>query len=335
MATTARAARRRGVRPLVALLALLGVLTLVYPSAARWFSDRRHAVEITGYAEEVELLPDAQGRAILDRAAAWNADLPTGPLRGVSLAGGSATSTGSSGARYLDHLVVPGTDVIASLGIPAIDLDVPVRHGTGTETLSRGAGHLAGSSLPVGGEGTHAVLTGHSGLVQSSMFDALHDLESGDEVVLTVLGATLRYEVDAIEVVTPDSTGGLRIEPGRDLLTLVTCTPVGVNSHRLLVHAHRVADTAALDDGTVGGSGILAGFPWWAVVAGVAVLGAGVAALHPGRVLRPRGAHRATGARRPAPAAPAPARPTPSPGPAPRRRWTGSSSTGPRRAPRT
>lgn len=282
-ATARSTARGRGMRPLIALLALLGVLTLVYPTAARWFSDRRHTVEISGYAEEVDRLPDAQGRAILAAAAAYNDDLPTGPLRGVSLANGTASSTGETGAGYRQQLAVPGTDVMASIGIPAIGLDLPIRHGTDEGTLGRGVGHLAGSSLPIGGEGTHAVLTGHSGLVGSSMFDDLHDLEVGDDVVLTALGAVARYEIDSIEVVTPDSTAGLRIEPGEDRLTLVTCTPIGVNSHRLLIHAQRVPDVSVLDDGSLGGSGIVAGFPWWAVVAGSTVAGALATALPRGR----------------------------------------------------
>jgi sortase A len=289
------AARRAGSgRPWIVLLALLGVLTLAYPSAARWFSDRKHAVEVSGYTEQVDRLPDAEGRAILDRAAAYNAALPTGPLRGVSLAGGAATSDGATGPEYLDQLAVPGTDVMATLGIPSIGLDLPVRHGTDEATLGRGLGHLANSSLPVGGPGTHTVLTGHSGLVGSSMFDGLHDLEAGDAIVLTTLGATTRYEVHAIDVVSPGATDSLRIEQGEDLLTLVTCTPIGVNSHRLLVRAHRVADQLAVGDGTVAGPGVGAGFPGWMVVVGAAVVGAGVV------VRAPEGARRrgaATGGR--------------------------------------
>lgn len=302
-ARATRTARRRGARPLVALLALLGVLTLLYPTAARWFSDRRHAVEVTGYAEQVDRLPDAQGRAILAAAAEYNAGLPTGTLRGVSLAGGTASSTGDAETSSREQLAVPGTDVVAGLGIPALGLDLPVRHGTDESTLGRGVGHLAGSSLPVGGEGTHTVLTGHSGLVGSAMFDGLHDLEAGDEVVLTVLGAVLRYEIDRIEVVTPDTTDGLRIEPGEDQLTLVTCTPIGVNSHRLLVHAHRVADGAEPGAGGLGGSGIVAGFAWWAVVAGVALVAAGLVALLPAR--RPGRAAVRRGRRRGRPRPPA------------------------------
>lgn len=287
-------ARRQGrsLRVAVAVLALLGVVTLVYPSAARWFSDRRHAVEVTGYASEVEQLPDADGRAILARAADYNDALPSGALRGLSLANGGAAGGTTSGG-YPDQLAVPGTDVMASVSIPAIGLDLPVRHGTDEATLARGLGHLEGSSLPVGGAGTHSLITGHSGLVDSAMFDDLHDLEAGDLVVVSVVVATLRYEVDAIETVTPESTEGLRIEPGEDLLTLVTCSPIGVNSHRLLVHAHRVADEAAPGSGEVAGTGIVAGFAWWAValaggLAGSVALAA--APRRPGRHRRRRGA---------------------------------------------
>lgn len=277
----------RTLRIAVAVLALLGVITLVYPSAARWFSDRRHAVEVTGYAAEVDQLPDATGRAILARAAEYNADLPTGPMRGLTLANGGA-SGGTTTGGYRDQLAVPGTDVMASLSIPAIGLDLPVRHGTDEATLGRGLGHLEGSSLPVGGAGTHSLITGHSGLVDASMFDHLHDLEAGDVVVVSVVGATLRYEIDSIETVTPASTEGLRIVPGEDRLTLVTCSPIGVNSHRLLVHAHRLADAPGTGSAQLGGTGIVAGFAWWAVAMAGGLAGSAVLAAPPRR----RGRHR-------------------------------------------
>ena len=140
---------------------------------------------------------------------------------------------------YDKQLDLDGTDVMAFVEIPAINVKMPVYHGTGEETLSAGAGHLEGTSLPIGGSGTHCVLTAHSGMKNMEAFDRLGSLKKGDLAAVTTLGETLVYEVEAIETVLPYETDSLAIVPGQDMLTLITCTPYGINDHRLLVHCVR------------------------------------------------------------------------------------------------
>ena len=130
--------------------------------------------------------------------------------------------------------------VMARIVIPSIHVSLPVYHGTDTRTLAEGVGHLFGTSLPIGGPSTHAVLTGHTGLSTATMFDNLTQVKKGDAFYVSYLGQTLKYEVVDIAVVKPEETDSLRKVPGRDLITLITCTPYGVNSHRLLVTGERV-----------------------------------------------------------------------------------------------
>jgi sortase A len=263
----------------VAVLAFAGVGVLVYPTAAQWFSDREHEREVTGYVEAVAELPSSARRGLLAEARAYNADLPRGPLRDPYTLGptGEQQATQADSDRYAAQLRLGDDDVMARLRVPAIDVDLPIRHGTSSPTLAEGLGHLFGTSLPVGGPGTHAVLTGHSGLVDATMFDDLHALDLGDTFTVDVAGETLTYEVDQVLTVLPDDASALRVADGEDLVTLITCTPTGVNTHRLLVRGHRVtvAEPEAGQD-VVPGTGISAGFPWWAVAL---VGGAGAATL--------------------------------------------------------
>jgi sortase A len=292
----------------VAVLAFAGVVVLVYPTAARWFSDREHEREVTGYVEALADLPDRALRDLIADARDYNADLPRGPLRDPYTLGptGEQQAAQADADRYDDQLRLDrdgadaGSDgVMARLRIPAIDVDLPIRHGTSPQTLAEGIGHLFGTSLPVGGPGTHAVLTGHSGLVDATMFDDLHALERGDTFTVDVAGETLTYEVDQVLTVVPDDASALRVAEGEDLVTLITCTPTGVNTHRLLVRGHRITGAEPeTGQGLVPGTGISAGFPWWAVAlvagAGGATLLAVVLARGPRR--RPR--HRKSSRRR-------------------------------------
>ena len=141
---------------------------------------------------------------------------------------------------YENLLNITGEGTMCYVKIPKINVNLPVYHGTGNDSLDRGVGHLLGSSLPVGGENTHAILTGHSGMASQKMFTDLELLEIGDVFYVDVLNETLAYQVEAINVVEPHDTSLLGIEHGRDLCTLITCTPYGVNSHRLLVCGSRI-----------------------------------------------------------------------------------------------
>lgn len=141
---------------------------------------------------------------------------------------------------YETQLTISGTDVMAYIEIPEIDIYLPIYHGTDEAVLQVAAGHLEGSSLPVGGESTHCVISGHSGLTSAKLFTDLNELEVGDTFMIHTLDETLTYEVDQILTVLPTETEALQIEEGKDLCTLLTCTPYGINTHRLLVRGHRV-----------------------------------------------------------------------------------------------
>lgn len=153
--------------------------------------------------------------------------------------GSAASSSDSSAADYESQLAGSG-GVMGTVRVPKISVELPIYHGTSDAVLASGAGHLYGTSLPVGGPSTHAVITGHRGLATAQMFTRLNEIEIGDYLYITVLDRTLAYEVDSIEVIDPTDSSRLRIVPGQDRLTLMTCTPYGVNTHRLLVSGHRV-----------------------------------------------------------------------------------------------
>lgn len=276
-------------RFLVVVLGVAGIGILLYPSAAAWFSDRAHAATVSGYVQTVRSMTPAQTRKLIQQAHDYNRHLPTGPLLDPYSAsgGGRETAIGSAADTYLRTLDVGPDGMIGVLAIRAINLDLPVYHGTGAETLDRGVGHLYGTALPVGGPGTHAVLTGHSGIVNATLFSNLHHVRLGDEFTVTVLDQTLTYRVDQIRTVLPSQTKELVAVPGKDYVTLVTCTPIGVNTHRLLVRGVRVPtpdDGATRPDFLTGHGG--PGFPWWLVVA----VGAAVVVLvltRPRKDLRP------------------------------------------------
>ena len=177
---------------------------------------------------------------------------------------------------YEQQLNVLGDGVMGYLQIPAIDLQLPIYHGVTEDVLQKGVGHLPESSLPTGGENTHCVLSAHAGLNDQKLFTDLELLELGDRFTLYILGEQLTYEVDSIQTVLPDQLQSLSIQPGEDLVTLMTCTPYGINTHRLLVRGHRVEDvqtaaaSAAVD--TAEGSRWMREYRW--VLGGVILLAA-------------------------------------------------------------
>lgn len=185
---------------------------------------------------------------------------------------------------------------MARIQIPVIGVDLPIYHGTDERTLLRGAGHLQGTSLPIGGVNSHAVITAHRGLADSTMFTHLDRVTVGDRFILTTFGRVLAYEVTATRVVEPTDTAALRQEAGRDLVTLVTCTPLGINTHRILVTGERIIPTPTSDLDTAKEDPAALGFPWWAVLYAAALVFIATAAWWGGRVRGPRGA--ATRARR-------------------------------------
>jgi len=196
---------------------------------------------------------------------------------GVDLLAGATvpTGTGTSSDQelvYQDILSAGPEGTMARIRFPAAKVDMPIYHGTSDATLLKGAGHLEGSHLPIGGESTRSVITAHRGLASATMFNHLDQVEKGDRFTIEVFGEVLTYEVREINVIQPEATDSLRAEPGRDLVTLVTCTPLGINTHRILVTGERVTPTPIKDVQAMGSKSDLPGFPWWALGSGAALV---------------------------------------------------------------
>ena len=206
---------------------------LLYPLMGELLNEKYHSDVETTYTAAIEDTDDAELIAQRQAAQQYNAMLANAT---ISEGGASAPPL-----AYAEQLTVGG--VMAYVDIPKINVYLPVQHGTGADTLEKSVGHVVGTSLPVGGENTHAVLSAHSGMASSKLFSDIDQLEKGDVFYIHVLGEVLAYEVDSINTVLPTDTSLLQIEAGKDLVTLVTCTPFGINTHRLLVRGHRVPYT--------------------------------------------------------------------------------------------
>ena len=251
------------------ILLLAGILVLLYPVFATQYNNQRQeriASEFSAVAEQAG--PDAVAES-LRRADEYNLKASESPILDPWL---DAQRPGT--AQYQDYLSQLNlNDVMATIKIPSIDVNLPIYHGTDTATLDKGIGHLFGTALPVGGESTHTVLTGHTGLGNATMFDQLTSVKMGDYFYIETAGRHLKYQVTDIRVVLPHETESLNKVEGKDLATLITCTPYGVNTHRLLVTGERVPmDEAAVaaEAAQVKGSVMK---PWMiAVLASVAVI---------------------------------------------------------------
>lgn len=249
------------------VFAMFGIGLLIYPDGADWVNSLGHNSEISGYTRQIEnTLPEERQR-ILDVAYNYNDQLEPGPLTDPYLSEAEDALVGSEVYKaYEEMLRVSGTDAIGTLNYPDVNIALPMYHGTSDEVISKGIGHLYGTSLPVGGPSTRAVVTAHSGLPHAKLFTELHDAQVGDIFWFSVLGEEHYYEVRELETVLPNETDSFQIIEGEDWITLFTCTPVGVNSHRLLVHAQRIPGPEAVGEQVIDGDGIRAGFPWWLVI---------------------------------------------------------------------
>ena len=217
------------------LLLLAGVSLLLYPSLSDYWNSMHQTRAIASYAETVSQLDTAQYDEMWKAAQDYNRSLAQ---RETAFA-----LTDEQKAAYESLLDVSGLGVMGYIEIPEIDCSLPIYHGTEESVLQVAVGHLEWSSLPVGGEGTHCVLSGHRGLPSAKLFTNLDKLAVGDTFLLRVLDEVLTYEVDQILIVEPEQVDALGIVPGEDYCTLVTCTPYGINTHRLLVRGHRVENT--------------------------------------------------------------------------------------------
>lgn len=218
---------------LMAVLVLGGLGLLLYPKVSNMVSVAHSSSVVQGYVRDAAEIQSDELQAEWEKAVRYNQN-----LKEVSVTDPFGAHSGNEDSEYEQLLDVNG--VMATLDIPKIHVNLPVYHGTSDEVLEKGVGHLEGTSLPVGGEGTHCVLSSHTGLKLARLFTDLEKLEIGDTFTLYVLDHELRYEIDDITIVEPWDTSPLHIFPGEDYVTLLTCTPYGINSHRLLVRGSRV-----------------------------------------------------------------------------------------------
>lgn len=239
-----------------ALLIIVGVSILVYSPAASWFNGREQAAAVLATDTEFGGL-DASSLAVsLAEAEQYNQMLAAGE---------------SIKDLDYDSILATGAGPIGSILIPSIDTELPIYHGTSDATLALGVGHLEHSSFPIGGASTHAVLSAHHGVPEAKMFDRLDELVPGDRFTISVFGRTTAYQVTGSQVVLPENIEPLAIQPGKDLVTLITCTPLGVNTHRLLVTAER-AELDAAEELEAAKHITGPGFPWWALALAAAVI---------------------------------------------------------------
>lgn len=229
---SSRRASDRLITGILVCVLIVGVGLLAYPSFSDYWNSFHQTRAVMTYAEQVSDMNEEEYERILGEARIYNEELAE---RGINW-----TLSEEEKAAYEEQLDVGGNGIMGYIKIQKIDVTLPIYHGTEESVLQTSIGHLEQSSLPVGGESTHCLLSGHRGLPSARLFTDLDRLKEGDTFTLTVLNDTLTYEVDHIWIVEPDDLSHLNIEAGQDYCTLITCTPYGINTHRLLVRGHRV-----------------------------------------------------------------------------------------------
>ena len=223
---------------LLFMILLAGVGLLGYPTFADWWNSFNQSRAIAGYSEQVSQIDDSEYKKMLKDAHAYNKEL-------LERGDGRFNMTDEERENYNSILDITGTGIMGYVEIPKINVSLPLYHGTDEAILQTAIGHIEGSSLPVGGTGTHCVISGHRGLPSAKLFTDLDKLQEGDIAQITVLDEVLTYEIDQIRIVMPNELEDLAIDPKKDYLTLVTCTPYGINSHRMLVRGHRIENPDA------------------------------------------------------------------------------------------
>lgn len=224
---------RRIVSFIAVLMLLTGLSLLLYPSVSNYVQSVRHRRVIFNYLSSVEMISDEDYSEIFEAAQAYNEKLAKAPIPLLSM-------DEQQKAEYENVLDITGTGIMGYINIEKVHINLPIYHGSSESVLQVGVGHIEGSSLPVGGESSHCMLSGHRGLPSAELFTHLDKLDLGDTFTLHVLDEYFTYEVSEIEVIEPHEVQGLKIEQGKDICTLITCTPYGVNSHRLLIHGTRI-----------------------------------------------------------------------------------------------
>lgn len=216
---------------LLVLIFFVGLAVMLYPTISDYINQRNQTRVVNSYAQQVDGLSDADYTAYFDAANVFNQEIAADP---------DALYHADHFSTYSTTLDVTGTGIMGYITIEKIGVELPIYHGTSDAVLQVAAGHLEGTSLPVGGASTHAVISAHRGLPSAKLFTNLDQLEVGDTFTITVLDRVLTYEVDRISIVLPTETDLLQPVEGQDYVTLMTCTPYGINTHRLLVRGHRV-----------------------------------------------------------------------------------------------
>lgn len=236
--------KRRYLRIVIAgVIFLLALLLTFYPVISNLYNQEHQSQIQTAYREVLEQTDTEELERIREQAIAYNEAMTPGTAEEAY----SQEALLAASEDYVNQLNLGGSGIMGYVTIPKIQVDLPIYHGTGSDSLDRGTGHLLGSSLPVGGESTHTIITGHSGMASQKMFTDLEQLQEGDVFYLRVLDEVLAYQVDTIHTVLPYDTTYLEIVQGQDLCTLVTCTPTGVNTHRLLVRGMRIPYEQAVE----------------------------------------------------------------------------------------
>ncbi|MBR6873828.1 MAG: class C sortase [Ruminococcus sp.] len=231
-----RKKKGRRTTTLLVIVFLVGLSVMLYPTVANLWNKHLQGEAIADYQQKVNQITEDRSAKLIAQAREYNKKLLhiAAPLKNYDKAEG-----------YYELLDVSGTGVMGIINIPAIGVELPIYHGTSEGVLNVAVGHLQGSSLPVGGKGTHAVISAHRGLPSAMLFTDLDKLVEGDEFTITVLKEVYTYEVDKISIVLPYEYDELLIDPEKDYVTLMTCTPYGINTHRLLVRAHRTGTKEA------------------------------------------------------------------------------------------
>ena len=217
---------------IIAAVGLFGLGLILYPSVADWWNSFHQSRAVASYAQKVANLDTSEYDRILAEAEVYNNNLANNGINWIM--------SDEEIAAYEKELDITGTGIMGYITIPKIDVELPIYHGIDDAVLQIAIGHLSETSLPVGGPTTHCVVSGHRGLPSAKLFTDIDKLVEGDTWTVNILNKTLTYEVDQVRVVLPSDLSNLQLEQGKDYFTLVTCTPYGINTHRLLVRGHRV-----------------------------------------------------------------------------------------------
>ena len=227
--------KKSKVGPALVLMLFVGICVLLYPAVSQYWNSKTQSRAVANYREILESIKSEDYSAYFDAASGYNRDLAELPF---------PLTDYTQLTDYEDLLNMSGTGIMGFITIPKIGIELPIYHSIRSEILNIACGHVEGTSLPVGGESTHCVLSAHRGLPHAKLFTDLDKMELGDTFTITVLNQTVTYQVDQIKVVLPNEIDDVQIVEGKDLCTLLTCTPYGINSHRLLVRGTRIENAA-------------------------------------------------------------------------------------------